>query len=241
MLSRKSTTALATLLGLVVLATPAEALQILIQVDDGTNSTYSTESSSLALPNIEIEDVSFSGMIATSTGSALALTSVTIDNMTPVAVPVSIVVSNPGYSGSPTTVTTTASGILNATLPGSSILVNWYANGIQIVPSYSYTTPSSGMQSFSGSGTSLVMTGGSPFPLEIALVGIIQDGELLNLQTEIEATIPEPSTWAMMLIGFAGLGFAGYRRAKAVRAALAVRRDSSAFERDAEGAYARAL
>ncbi len=25
---------------------------------------------------------------------------------------------------------------------------------------------------------------------------------------------PEPSTWAMMLLGFAGLGFAGYRRAK---------------------------
>ena len=27
-------------------------------------------------------------------------------------------------------------------------------------------------------------------------------------------TVPEPSTWAMMLLGFAGLGFAGYRRAK---------------------------
>jgi hypothetical protein len=27
--------------------------------------------------------------------------------------------------------------------------------------------------------------------------------------------IPEPSTWAMMLLGFAGLGFAGYRRARA--------------------------
>jgi hypothetical protein len=26
---------------------------------------------------------------------------------------------------------------------------------------------------------------------------------------------PEPSTWAMMLVGFAGLGFAGYRRVKA--------------------------
>jgi len=27
-------------------------------------------------------------------------------------------------------------------------------------------------------------------------------------------TVPEPSTWAMMLLGFAGLGFAGYRRAR---------------------------
>jgi hypothetical protein len=27
------------------------------------------------------------------------------------------------------------------------------------------------------------------------------------------APVPEPSTWAMMLVGFAGLGLAGYRRA----------------------------
>ena len=27
--------------------------------------------------------------------------------------------------------------------------------------------------------------------------------------------IPEPSTWAMMLLGFAGLGFAAYRRTRA--------------------------
>ncbi|MGB7973223.1 MAG: PEPxxWA-CTERM sorting domain-containing protein [Roseiarcus sp.] len=30
-------------------------------------------------------------------------------------------------------------------------------------------------------------------------------------------TVPEPSTWAMMLLGFAALGFAGYRRAKVGR------------------------
>jgi hypothetical protein len=35
------------------------------------------------------------------------------------------------------------------------------------------------------------------------------------------ATIPEPSTWAMMLLGFAGLGYAGYRRSRsAVATAL---------------------
>ena len=33
-------------------------------------------------------------------------------------------------------------------------------------------------------------------------------------------TIPEPSTWAMMLLGFVGLGFAGYRRARAAPAQL---------------------
>jgi hypothetical protein len=33
--------------------------------------------------------------------------------------------------------------------------------------------------------------------------------------------VPEPSTWAMMLLGFAGLGFAGYRRARMARPASA--------------------
>jgi phospholipase/lecithinase/hemolysin len=28
------------------------------------------------------------------------------------------------------------------------------------------------------------------------------------------AAVPEPSTWAMLLVGFAGLGFAGYRTAR---------------------------
>ena len=30
--------------------------------------------------------------------------------------------------------------------------------------------------------------------------------------------VPEPSTWAMMLIGFAGLAYAGLRKAKGARA-----------------------
>jgi len=38
------------------------------------------------------------------------------------------------------------------------------------------------------------------------------------LQMEVDV-VPEPSTWGMMLVGFAGLGYAGYRRAKEPRAA----------------------
>jgi hypothetical protein len=33
-------------------------------------------------------------------------------------------------------------------------------------------------------------------------------------------SVPEPSTWTMMLAGLAGLGFAGWRKAKSGQAAL---------------------
>jgi PEP-CTERM motif len=34
------------------------------------------------------------------------------------------------------------------------------------------------------------------------------------------STVPEPSTWAMMLLGFAGLAYAGYRKGKTARTAF---------------------
>jgi hypothetical protein len=34
------------------------------------------------------------------------------------------------------------------------------------------------------------------------------------VDTGVTAAVPEPSTWAMLLLGFAGIGFAGYRRSK---------------------------
>ena len=45
---------------------------------------------------------------------------------------------------------------------------------------------------------------------------------LLRLQNVLDgkpgwvlySPVPEPSTWAMMLLGFAGLGFAGYRASR---------------------------
>ena len=37
----------------------------------------------------------------------------------------------------------------------------------------------------------------------------------LNVKFGVTSTVPEPSTWAMMLLGFAGLGFAASRRARA--------------------------
>ena len=36
----------------------------------------------------------------------------------------------------------------------------------------------------------------------------------------VSSTIPEPSTWAMLIVGFAGLGFGGWRRGRARAAAI---------------------
>jgi hypothetical protein len=43
----------------------------------------------------------------------------------------------------------------------------------------------------------------------------------MRIWTESDPTIPELSTWTMMLIGFAGLGYLGYRKARGARSASA--------------------
>ena len=53
-------------------------------------------------------------------------------------------------------------------------------------------------------GTTLIADGPGGFGFDLAIGG----------------AVPEPSTWAMMLVGFAGLGFAGYRRAREQHAAV---------------------
>lgn len=42
----------------------------------------------------------------------------------------------------------------------------------------------------------------------------IVGNELYNEVLGLPTPVPEPSTWAMMVLGFLGLGFAGYRRAR---------------------------
>jgi hypothetical protein len=40
------------------------------------------------------------------------------------------------------------------------------------------------------------------------------NGEADGLFGALTVSVPEPSTWAMMLLGFAGLGFFGYRASR---------------------------
>jgi hypothetical protein len=57
------------------------------------------------------------------------------------------------------------------------------------------------------SGTSAVVGDGFGFSYDLATKPVTK---ALGLDTAA-SSVPEPSTWAMMLVGFAGLAFAGYR------------------------------
>jgi uncharacterized membrane protein len=64
------------------------------------------------------------------------------------------------------------------------------------------------------SGVNVIDLGGLPGSIFSEAAGINDAGQVVGYDT-VQVVVAEPSTWAMMLAGFAGLGFAGYRRAKA--------------------------
>ncbi len=74
-------------------------------------------------------------------------------------------------------------------------------------------------------------TGGPSFAFNGASAGLFSRGysdqtipvaNNSGLVTGFTVAVPEPSTWAMMVLGFAGLGFAGYRASRRATAAAAV-------------------
>jgi hypothetical protein len=70
---------------------------------------------------------------------------------------------------------------------------------------------------FEGSGTQALMF---LFGVEFGALSMSgQSGTLTYDYTPAALTVPESSTWAMMALGFAGLGYAGYRRRTVATAA----------------------
>jgi PEP-CTERM motif len=53
-----------------------------------------------------------------------------------------------------------------------------------------------------------------PASLGMPLSYTVGSGDYSGGGFQVSSGVPEPATWAMLLIGFAGLGFAGYRRAR---------------------------
>jgi PEP-CTERM motif len=60
--------------------------------------------------------------------------------------------------------------------------------------------------------------------LDIKGITISEGSDIMSNSLEVAQTttsVPEPSTWAMMLAGFASLGWVGYSGRRAIRSAAA--------------------
>ena len=108
----------------------------------------------------------------------------------------------PGVSGS------YAAGINVGSFEFFSV-VGTYSDG---TPPYSFIWPMWDFGAPSRNGISEDPTYGSFLVCDADCV--VPNAPLGTLMPILGPAVPEPSTWAMMLLGFAGLGFAGYRRAK---------------------------
>ena len=101
--------------------------------------------------------------------------------------------------------------------PGSEVTEAYGINGSGAVTGY-YTAAG-------GEGLGFVYSGGAYTTLKYpgASGSSVTLGREINDLGAVAAAVvaaPETSTWAMLLAGFAGLGFAGYRRTRSKRFAL---------------------
>jgi PEP-CTERM motif len=232
------------------LSVPAHAtLQVIADVSGSVSACVDNAAcdSNPAIGIIQIgsgilNGVQVNGSLQTSTGTPanpgpdiLNTSSLSIINLTDITKTVTIVVSDTDFTGPVGSWASSASGTWQNAV-GSHITMNWYddptnaqgASAITDTPGILIDTFSahanSRADSFSHNGEGPVLDSG-PFSMsEQAILTLAPRAELLSRgQTEIKVAIPEPSTWAMMLLGFAGLGYAAFRRAaKSRRAAAAV-------------------
>jgi PEP-CTERM motif len=94
---------------------------------------------------------------------------------------------------------------------GNPVVISFYGPQIvfsQVIIPNDYNDVAAGMQMEPASGTADITV--SPLTVTGFGVGAAPErGELLQL-----LGVPEPSTWVMMTLGFAGLAFAGYRASR---------------------------
>lgn len=189
-----------------------------------------------------LDGVEVNGSIQTSTGTpahpgpdVLNTSSLSIVNLTDETKTVTVVVSDTDFKGPVASWATAGSGTWQDAI-GSSITLNWYndpanAQGAStptdtpgtLIDTFS-STATVRADSFHHNGVGLASDSG-PFSMtEQAIFTLTPGAELVSRgQTEIKTPVPEPSTWALMALGFAGLGYVGYRRARKDRLAVPAR------------------
>jgi PEP-CTERM motif len=228
---------------------PAQAtLQVIADVNGSVSSCVDQAAcdSNLTVGIIQVANgtlngVQINGSIQTSTGTpanagidTLNTSSLSIINTTGATKTVTIAVSDTDFTGPVVSFLTAGSGVWQSAI-GSSITMKWFddpANGQgadnptdtpgNLIDSFTHLATLF-VDSFAHNGIGAISDPG-PFSMtEQAVFTLTPFAQLVNRgQTEVKvAAVPEPSTWLIMLLGFVGLGYAGFRKAR-TRSAISI-------------------
>ena len=163
--------------------------------------------------------------------NTLQLSSSNIENTTGAPLTVTLLASDIGFDSPVRFVENSGSLTFNSNVGAPDSTLSFFADVLNRQGANPTNTPGSLLESVSGaavtdpdsfSGSKLAAFDASaPFSMtEGAALALRADGSVTGFSQSMQTGVPEPSTWAMLIIGFAGLAWAGMRRGKSARFAL---------------------
>jgi hypothetical protein len=227
---------------LTALATPAAArLQISISSGGSTFTCFDGQLScdqSGGANNLLIVDQTVNGAFVQlaltqsqfGKPDELQMSSSNIENLTAAPITVTLTASDTGYNFPISAINNSASLTFNSNIGAPDSTLTFFADKLdgqgapgtpgtllESVSGHAITDP----DSFSGSRIT-AFAADAPFSMtESASLVLRADGSITGFNQSMESTspIPEPSTWAMGIVGFAGLAFLGFKRSRKDRLA----------------------
>jgi hypothetical protein len=224
----------------ICLCAPANAtLQIAIDVNgsiftcsDGAACDQSSTPNVLQLANQSIGGVTVNGSIQSSGTSPdfLNTSSLSVINTNTFSVPIEVTVGQTGFPGPVIAVDFAGAGTWQFAAPvgapASDVTLSWFADAANTQGANSAgdtpgtllgtfaSTAAGTVDSFNTNGAHPFVAAG-PFSMtEDASGTLAPGGQLINRGQNMVAVVPEPQTWALMVLGFTGLGYVGFHRSR---------------------------
>ena len=214
-------------------ATPAHAtLQIAVDVN-GFTAFDSSPTGSLSVPSLTLDGVTVSGSLSQSFGTPITpgtdflnTSSLQVTNNSGGLRTITVTVGDTDFHYPVWTWFSAGSGTWARAGTLSHITMNWFGDALNRQGAdNAFDTPGALLDTFSDTSNGVLNNAFShngsgmfpsqfedPFSLtEQATFTLVNGGELINRGQSI-AAIPETSTWAMLIAGFVGLAFAGFKR-----------------------------